>query len=548
MSLVLVLLAGVCVSLKTYDNKKIVGEVELHWTIAGQFIHLGLKAKTTGWIGFGIGEDTSGSMPGADFLIGQVVNGVPSVNDYHAEDSVTPTKDALNHWKLLAGAESGGYTEIEVQRYLDTKDDQDRPIYNAKHLFNNILTATGSSDTLSQHSGTQKTSRVSFGVKNGDPEDALAAIKADCCGGSKTYDSIWIANKDVTMNFAGGDGITYYHEVNFDLNTNSTFDNGVSIVGFETHLDAKTSKFVHHFVLLPRKGGAKLNKNWWAWVPGMVGKAMPNDVGFLLGKGKDVDGLTLQTHFDNSAGTKGVNPSDKDNSGINVFFTKTLRKYEADMLTLGDPTVKLSSEADDKKYLAEKWSKHTFTCPSSETSKFSGDITMLYFMHHMHATGRQMLTQQTRSGTKVDEWRTDYYNWKMEQVTWHNKTLKKGDELTLQCVFYNDKGDKKLKWGQGSGDEMCMDFIIYYPRQTTMEVGCGYPDSSKKVVGTYEKLTLDSTKISSKYDALQLSSFGTAGKGSSTVFSSFSAAPSQSATMSVTILLLTLLAAVVVLY
>lgn len=44
----------------------------MYWKSQSDEIFLALEVNTTGWIGFGIGEQTSGSMPGADMLIGLV--------------------------------------------------------------------------------------------------------------------------------------------------------------------------------------------------------------------------------------------------------------------------------------------------------------------------------------------------------------------------------------------------------------------------------------------------------------------------------------------
>ena len=46
-----------------------------------EFITLKISAKAKGWVAFGIPEQTSGSMPGADIMLFEYNNGAPTVTD-----------------------------------------------------------------------------------------------------------------------------------------------------------------------------------------------------------------------------------------------------------------------------------------------------------------------------------------------------------------------------------------------------------------------------------------------------------------------------------
>jgi DUF971 family protein len=52
--------------------------------VVGSVFHLRLEALTTGWLGFGFAEPTSGHMKGSDLLTTSVVNGVVRIEDRHA--------------------------------------------------------------------------------------------------------------------------------------------------------------------------------------------------------------------------------------------------------------------------------------------------------------------------------------------------------------------------------------------------------------------------------------------------------------------------------
>ena len=40
--------------------------------------------------------------------------------------------------------------------------------------------------------------------------------------------------------------------------------------------------------------------------------------------------------------------------------------------------------------------------------------------------------------------------------------IKPGDALTTRC-FFDNPGSSSVPFGQGSNEEMCIDFITYYP-------------------------------------------------------------------------------------
>jgi len=51
--------------------------------------------------------------------------------------------------------------------------------------------------------------------------------------------------------------------------------------------------------------------------------------------------------------------------------------------------------------------------------------------------------------------------------------IKKGDAFELNCWFYNPY-TFDVEFGQASNEEMCMDFILYYPRQELESVGAEF--------------------------------------------------------------------------
>lgn len=54
------------------NSENLSDKYTLHWKVEGDTIHVALQVQTTGWVGLGIAEPTSGSMPGADMLTGML--------------------------------------------------------------------------------------------------------------------------------------------------------------------------------------------------------------------------------------------------------------------------------------------------------------------------------------------------------------------------------------------------------------------------------------------------------------------------------------------
>ena len=102
----------------------------LYWKVDGKLIRLAVQVKTLGWIGFGLGEQTTGSMPGSDIAAITFKDGKPKIRDLYATAFATPNEDNCQSWVLVKAKQDPetGITTAEFRRELDTGDLQDRPI------------------------------------------------------------------------------------------------------------------------------------------------------------------------------------------------------------------------------------------------------------------------------------------------------------------------------------------------------------------------------------------------------------------------------------
>ena len=98
--------------------------VLLEWSACGAGIDFQISANTTGWIELGWGVVLLG---GGDVVAGNVVAGIPTVQDMHfvgffGWGHTSPTLDALQDLSDTGGSESSGVTSIRFSRLLDTGD------------------------------------------------------------------------------------------------------------------------------------------------------------------------------------------------------------------------------------------------------------------------------------------------------------------------------------------------------------------------------------------------------------------------------------------
>lgn len=112
--------------------------MEVHWTIDDEFIYIGLKAPTTGWVGIGWRpgiplEELEEGKKGVDQYMGYVAGGVLSMLDAFQEapaGAPKPDADLGGTDDILekAGSEDSSGTAIEFKRKLNTQDKFDNPV------------------------------------------------------------------------------------------------------------------------------------------------------------------------------------------------------------------------------------------------------------------------------------------------------------------------------------------------------------------------------------------------------------------------------------
>jgi hypothetical protein len=154
----------------------------------------------------------------------------------------------------------------------------------------------------------------------------------------------------------------------------------------------------------------------------------------------------MQVHYNNASGK---NAGEVDKSGFDICTTTQLRKNDAGVMAFGSVS---------------------FNLPPHATTDLACDYTPLLLdkVHifssrpHMHGLGKALTTYVNHNSQQqkvVDQQAFDFNS----QVGFQTSAdLEAGDTVTTHCI-YNNTTDKTVTWGEATGDEMCFNFVAYYP-------------------------------------------------------------------------------------
>jgi hypothetical protein len=177
------------------------------------------------------------------------------------------------------------------------------------------------------------------------------------------------------------------------------------------------------------------------WVPGTDVVHFPTDTGMPMQAG---DRVVLEIHYNLS----NLTAPKPDQSRIRLEFAKAPVKVKLQLSLQADFGLNIPPQSKDKT------AQNTFNIPTG--------VRVWGMMPHMHKFGTKFRTDLVKGGKTscfIDIPRWDY-NW---QQTFFFKTpisLASGDKLNLTCT-YDNPTDKAIRWGEGTGDEMCLNFYFY---------------------------------------------------------------------------------------
>ena len=182
------------------------------------------------------------------------------------------------------------------------------------------------------------------------------------------------------------------------------------------------------------------------WAPGGNNLELPPEAGFPEEAG--TTHWVLQLHYNNAKGLAGQ----QDGSGYDLCTTEELRANDAGVAAFGSTKFKIPPR-----------STSTVRCDYTLPQAFDG-VKLFNASPHMHTRGTALSTERFKSGsTTADPIFSD------STFTFENQSnfpitnaLSEGDVMRTRCTWKNP-GDTTIGFGENTGDEMCFDFIGYYP-------------------------------------------------------------------------------------
>ncbi|CAH3194021.1 unnamed protein product [Porites evermanni] len=448
-------------------------KMKLFWTVDwdAETVSFALEAATTGWVGFGFSTG-SGQMVDSDVVIGWVKDNQGYLTDRYADARVLPPVDKQQDYELTGFQESGGKTLLKFKRKFDTCDTSDRKLE---------VGAT----------------KVVFAYHSEDPESSTE-IKYHEFRGAKTIlllnsldkrnisETGWkkytMTTKNVTI---PAKETTYWCALLKGPELNSKHH----ITKFEPYIQKGNEGFVHHFLLyecegnfvekdfdkgvdcddLPNMAYAKCRDSSLvaAWAVGGQAFYYPPHAGFPLGEKDSPRNFLLEMHYDNPGNIKGQ----EDSSGVTLYYTDELREYDSGIVSVGRKVDEwFIIPPKQKNWMTIGYCTHE--CSEStlkSTNLPGGGINVFAGLLHTHLAGRAIWTKHVRNGKELPEiGRDNNYDFNFQDIQVFRKeiNIQPGDDLIHYCKYDSVDRNKLIYGGISSRDEMCLNFMFYYPRIT----------------------------------------------------------------------------------
>lgn len=451
-------------------------------------LNLAFVVRTIGWFGFGFGESTSGSMPGSDIMTITYDNGIakPDIMDRYADEFAAPHVDSCQDWTIISFAQVAGITTVEVSRVLNTQDAQDREVLpgGTRVVY---AYGTNSNLALSYHQTRRGATIINFFTADGGIEEPFPetdVVSADMFVGNFAVPAkrTTYACRSVHIPIPTGSADRHVIKMEPILDPTNQLAHHMLI-----HICANVSatSYVNRYYQSPQQcvspvgdaNGACFSL-LYSWAIGIDSLILPKEAGYRMGYSEQAfQYVVIEIHYDNPGLVAGL----VDNSGFRIYYTEQLRKYDAGTLTIGDALVKFPNIPP-----GSPSNPYEASCPSECTNKFTGELHVFADFLHMHALGKQIWTTQHRNGEFVRTLnRAEFYSYDFQQQTPQNVTIRPGDLLNLHCIFDSSHQTSPTSFGVESTQEMCMDFVSYYPKMLIKNRDFAYCGYFRSLLTTY---------------------------------------------------------------
>ncbi|XP_067660247.1 dopamine beta-hydroxylase-like [Haliotis asinina] len=192
------------------------------------------------------------------------------------------------------------------------------------------------------------------------------------------------------------------------------------------------------------------------WTLGLDGTCEYEEAGYRIGRSGSKR-MVMQFHWTNPE----LRSDYVDSSGMTLYYTPKLRKYDAGFLTTGQMYLEIPPGV--------KRSTFESTCTEECTNKLmKGNIYITSGLSHMHYLGYKEEVELFRNGEMVKKVIDDAkYSYDSPQMKMYSTPIemRQGDSLKTTCVYRSLSKTRTTMYGDGSYDEMCFGLFSYFPEQ-----------------------------------------------------------------------------------
>ncbi|KAH9491586.1 DBH-like monooxygenase protein 1 [Bulinus truncatus] len=245
------------------------------------------------------------------------------------------------------------------------------------------------------------------------------------------------------------------------------------LIKFEPVIQPGNEGLVHHATLFfcTLLGHEEMNKDancntldlnscetFIAWTTGGKAFTYPESVGHDVPMGNV--GFILELHYHNQEKKSAI----VDSSGLRLYLTPNVRKYDAASLGIG---------ALNDKYLIVPPLAQNFVyrgyCDASCTNRAleSQDIHIFAVLLHCHGHCREIRIRHFQNGVELPPVIEDknYHSQNQSiRLLSAERTLKKGQSLVVECSYDTREVTEILHGGLVAVGEDCVSLIFYYPK------------------------------------------------------------------------------------
>ncbi|KAI6652253.1 DBH-like monooxygenase protein 1 precursor [Oopsacas minuta] len=438
-------------------------------------ICMAVQVETLGWVGLGFSPN--GGMIDSDIMMAWVIDGQVTLTDRYAVSESLPELDLQQDFELIEGYEEDGKTTIEFCRKLETCDEDYRD--------RNIVAGT---------------TKVVFSWNNNDPNPnplqhgTRGTMNVNFIGAPRPefYPSDLPADTQI-LEFKMGN-ITIPHDTDttywcrtLRLDQPATKHHVIQI---GSYLDSRTFSYLHHVVLYQCMGTiAEMDGNCIGsngliathqldlkcqgtvistWAVGGSDVLIPQAVGLPIGPDEEYDTVLLVNHYNNPQLDEGI----VDNSGFIWYYTAELRTHDLGIFYLGHTfTENLSIPPKTDNFLVQVY------CPNECTSSWPHDLNIIASLLHTHYTGFAIWTQLIRDNKEIELIDSNQnYDPDFQEYLYFEDPIvvKPGDEFIVNCLYQTQDKDNFTFGGRSAKEEMCFNFLYYYPRVTQSYCSMNY--------------------------------------------------------------------------